>query len=278
MVRGVRGFCIVQSADRRAGLTAAMQTASGLVPAQFREADVAVLAPDGNRWLLADLAGQLQFQQGYYPAGDQRVVILDQADQMDPRAAENLLLVVEEPVSEVLYIAVTSSASALLPTLQSRSVVTIDADPRAVGDLGAEIGVPVPAVVERVVAGCPLTDAALRGGASEKVADVVGTLDVAFSGQGVGAFFSGYSAAKSLRAAAKAVTGKAEKDQFTKHVLRELAAAWLGERQRGAVAELRRDGSAAASSRITALDECRQMLSVHIPLEHVLIRAAAVVA
>lgn len=261
----LRGFAVVQSPDRGAGLAGAMDVARGLVPPEFRDADIAVLSPDGARWALPDLAGQLKYQQGYIPAGDQRVIILDRADQMDVRAAENLLLRVEEPVSEVVYLAVVRDGQSLLPTLRSRSIVTIDAPPRDPGELSRAAGMGLSPRMVGLLTLCPLTEASLPDTAQVAVPLLQELLDEPLSDPTA----AGFRISSLIRSAARAVSQKGPNDPLTRAVQRELAAGWVELVYQDAVQALRADPGAAAVARCLRIEKAQEMLPLHLPLEHV---------
>tara|TARA_R110002049_G_scaffold78038_3_gene199167 strand:+ start:2312 stop:3427 length:1116 start_codon:yes stop_codon:yes gene_type:complete len=54
------------------------------------------------------------------PDGGYRVVIIDDADQMNPQAANALLKILEEPPAKTLLILISHQPSGLLPTIRSR--------------------------------------------------------------------------------------------------------------------------------------------------------------
>ena len=65
-------------------------------------------------------------------AGRRRIILIDGADAMNETAANRLLKTIEEPTGEVLFILVTSSYDAILPTIRSRAVrIAFGALPRA---------------------------------------------------------------------------------------------------------------------------------------------------
>ena len=65
-------------------------------------------------------------------AGRRRIILIDGADAMNETAANRLLKTIEEPTGEVLFILVTSSYDAILPTIRSRAVrIAFGALPRS---------------------------------------------------------------------------------------------------------------------------------------------------
>ena len=262
-----RGLAMVQSPDRGAGLAAALRIANQLVPEEYRAGDVAVMTPEGARWTLGDLAMQLRFQQGYLPAGEQRVIVLDQADKMDDRAAESLLLTVEEPVVPVIFLAVVREAQAMLPTLRSRSLVVIDAPPRPAGGLSGKLGVALNPPTEAALALCPLTEAALDSGTAP---DAVPALQELFPAPTGNAAFIMFDIPNRIRAAAKTVSQKGPNDPATRAVQRELSAAWVDIRHKEALGHLRAAPTPSAVTRCERLEEAQAMLQLHLPLEHVI--------
>jgi len=82
--------------------------------------DIIELAPDGAR-IKIDQVRQLKKDLAFGPLEARyKVVIIDPADAMTTEAANSFLKLLEEPVSGVVHILVTSTISGLLPTIRSR--------------------------------------------------------------------------------------------------------------------------------------------------------------
>lgn len=79
-----------------------------------------VVEPDGAQIKIEQARDVLQFI-SLRSLGRARVIIIDQAHQLGPQAANALLKSLEEPPTSTFFILVTSLASALLPTIRSRS-------------------------------------------------------------------------------------------------------------------------------------------------------------
>ena len=261
----VRGLAMVQSPDRGAGLAAAVQVARGLVPPEYRDSDIVVMSPEGARWTLPDLTEQLRYEQGYLPAGEQRVIVLDRADQMDVRAAENLLLRVEEPVAEVVYLAVVRDEQAMLPTLRSRSMLTIDAPDRNIHSALPDTVTNPSGRLLRLLPLAPLTEASLPDTATKAVP----LLEDLLASPTGDTFTAAFTIPAQLRAAAKAVSGKGPNDPQTRAVQRELIAAWLDLQHQDAITALRTNPTPTTVAECNRLEEARDMLPMHLPLEHV---------
>jgi DNA polymerase-3 subunit delta' len=81
--------------------------------------DLAVVVPDGRAVKIDQIREIKQFV-ALKPTGRYKVVIIDDADTMTPQAQNALLKTLEEPPSDTVFILISRSKSALLPTIVSR--------------------------------------------------------------------------------------------------------------------------------------------------------------
>lgn len=98
--------------------------------------DLTKIIPSGKgkaaKSIKIDQIRELQKDVSRFPVlAKRRAVIIDDAQLMNETAQNSLLKTLEEPVGEVFFIIVTSSLSALLPTVISRSVVFRFGEPDA---------------------------------------------------------------------------------------------------------------------------------------------------
>lgn len=90
---------------------------------QRRESEtVRIISPDGAH-IKVEQARQIMDDASLQSTGRARVWILDQADKLNPNAANSLLKTFEEPPPQTYFILLTSSQSRVLPTIRSRSQV-----------------------------------------------------------------------------------------------------------------------------------------------------------
>jgi DNA polymerase-3 subunit delta' len=83
--------------------------------------DVTVLEPDDKASIKTDVVRDVLDRVGYRPfEGRKRVVIIREADALEPQAQNGLLKSLEEPPSSTMFILTTAVPGALLPTVQSR--------------------------------------------------------------------------------------------------------------------------------------------------------------
>ena len=82
-------------------------------------------------------------------------------------------------------------------------------------------------------------------------------------------FTAAFTIPAQLRAAAKAVSGKGPNDPQTRGVQRELIAAWLDLQHQDAITALRTNPTPTTVAECNRLEEARDMLPMHLPLEHV---------
>lgn len=87
--------------------------------------DVLAFLPDGPlRQVSIDQVRLLKGQVQFVPAAARRrVFILDEADRMDPAAANSLLKILEEPPEAAVLILTAANYYELLPTIRSRGIV-----------------------------------------------------------------------------------------------------------------------------------------------------------
>lgn len=82
--------------------------------------DVVLVEAEGNQILVGQIR-ELQRQMMYRPMeGSHRVVIIDQAHELNPQAANALLKILEEPPEGNVLVLVARSEASLLPTIVSR--------------------------------------------------------------------------------------------------------------------------------------------------------------
>lgn len=94
--------------------------------------DILTFAPEEGRWRVADLE-PLQARVLNQPHS-RHVLILENADQMDSRCHDRLLLLVEEPTSPTVVILCVPSAGLLPATLRGRSAAELVLSPPSIGD------------------------------------------------------------------------------------------------------------------------------------------------
>jgi DNA polymerase-3 subunit delta' len=83
--------------------------------------DLFTLAPDDKASIKIDVVRDVLGRTGFKPfEGQRRVVIIREADALEPQAQNALLKSLEEPPPGTIFILTTSVASALLPTVLSR--------------------------------------------------------------------------------------------------------------------------------------------------------------
>ena len=83
--------------------------------------DVLLLAPGEKGTIRIEAVREAIERSGYRPfEGRRRVVIVDEADALEPQAQNALLKTLEEPPSGSVFCLVSAMADALLPTVQSR--------------------------------------------------------------------------------------------------------------------------------------------------------------
>ena len=83
--------------------------------------DVLVIAPDSMGAIKIDVIRDAIDRSGYRPfEARRRVVIIDEADAMQPPAQSALLKTLEEPPASSVFLLVSSMPDALLPTVRSR--------------------------------------------------------------------------------------------------------------------------------------------------------------
>ena len=83
--------------------------------------DVTVIEPNEKGTITVEMARDVIASASYRPfEGRRRVVIVDEADQMQPAAQNALLKTLEEPPPSSMFILVTSRVDALLVTVRSR--------------------------------------------------------------------------------------------------------------------------------------------------------------
>jgi DNA polymerase-3 subunit delta' len=83
--------------------------------------DVTVLEPDDKASIKTDVVRDVLDRVGYRPfEGRQRVVIIREADALEPQAQNALLKSLEEPPPGTMFILTTAVPGALLPTVRSR--------------------------------------------------------------------------------------------------------------------------------------------------------------
>jgi DNA polymerase-3 subunit delta' len=83
--------------------------------------DIFVLEPDDKASIKIDVVRDVLSRTGFKPfEGQRRVVVIREADALEPQAQNALLKSLEEPPSGTIFILTTNVASALLPTVLSR--------------------------------------------------------------------------------------------------------------------------------------------------------------
>jgi DNA polymerase-3 subunit delta' len=88
---------------------------SGLHP------DVPTFAPDGTQILIEQAKAIVALAQSRPHEAEARVIVVDQADALNPSAANSLLKTLEEPAARNHIVLCTSAPDRLLPTIRSRS-------------------------------------------------------------------------------------------------------------------------------------------------------------
>ncbi|MFC6335138.1 DNA polymerase III subunit delta' [Paenibacillus septentrionalis] len=84
--------------------------------------DLRYIVPEGQS-IKIDQIRQLQRDLSYRTTASSRMIyIIEQADKMTVQAANSLLKFLEEPVSPVVAILITSNSQAILPTIRSRTM------------------------------------------------------------------------------------------------------------------------------------------------------------
>lgn len=101
--------------------------ACGLCPSCLRVAkgsheSLINVAPDGTQ-IKIEQAREIIERLSLRSLGENRVVIIDQAQQLNPQAANALLKILEEPPAGTFFFLIAPTQSGLLPTLRSRSRV-----------------------------------------------------------------------------------------------------------------------------------------------------------
>ncbi len=83
--------------------------------------DIFVLEPDDKASIKIDVVRDVLSRTGFKPfEGQRRVVVIREADALEPQAQNALLKSLEEPPPGTIFILTTNVASALLPTVLSR--------------------------------------------------------------------------------------------------------------------------------------------------------------
>lgn len=83
---------------------------------------VRVVSPDGLQIKISQVREILDFL-SLASDSQNRVVIIDQANQMNPQASNALLKTLEEPPQDVFFILTTTDVRLLMPTIRSRSQI-----------------------------------------------------------------------------------------------------------------------------------------------------------
>jgi len=95
-----------------------------------RHPDVTEIRPEGASYLVAQAAGIIEAAFRSPVESDRKVLILHEAERMRDDASNRLLKTLEEPPEHTVFILVTASPDALLPTVRSRcQIVTLSGDP-----------------------------------------------------------------------------------------------------------------------------------------------------
>ncbi len=81
--------------------------------------DLALVVPDGKQIKIDQIREVKEFVL-LKPSGKRKVVVVDEAEKMNPQAQNALLKILEEPPEYTVFVLITSSEGKLLPTVVSR--------------------------------------------------------------------------------------------------------------------------------------------------------------
>ena len=84
--------------------------------------DLVVVVPDGKQ-IKIDQIREVSEYAYLKPTGRRKVIVIDEAEKMNPQAQNALLKTLEEPPPDTLFILITSDKEKLLPTIRSRCFI-----------------------------------------------------------------------------------------------------------------------------------------------------------